>query len=127
MEHIFIRMFGEFSLQAGEVIISDRNSRSKKSWLLIACLLLRRKQIVSKAELLRVLWNKDPEINNPENTLKIVLHRTRTMLNQLWPSAGHEIILYKNGGYTWNPEIPITVDIDDFENLCGKKRTAADG
>lgn len=125
MKHIYIRMFGEFSLQAGEVQISDRNSRSKKSWLLIAYLLLHRKQIVSRAELMRALWNADFSVNNPENTLKIVLHRARTLLNQLWPSAGHELILYKNGGYTWNPEIPVTVDTDEFEILC-KRPTESD-
>lgn len=125
MKHVYIRMFGEFSLQAGEVQISDRNSRSKKSWLLIAYLLLHRKKIVSRAELMSALWNEDISVSNPENTLKIVLHRARTLLNQLWPSAGHELILYKNGGYIWNPEVPVTVDIDEFEILC-KRPTDSD-
>lgn len=125
MAHIYIRMFGELSLQAGEVQISDRNSRSKKSWLLIAYLLLHRKQVVSRNELMRALWNEDLSAGNPENTLKIVLHRARTLLNQLWPSAGHELILYKNGGYIWNPDTPVTVDVDEFEKLC-KRPTDSD-
>ncbi len=120
MEGIYIRMFGEFSLQAGDVQISDHNSRSRNVWLLLAYLILHRKRTVSRGELIQILWEDGAVSNNPDATLKIVLHRARTILNRLWPSAGHQLIRYKNGGYSWNTEISITVDIEEFEEFCKK-------
>lgn len=117
MEKIYIRMFGEFSLQTGDVQISDHNSRSRNVWLLLAYLLIKRNKVVPKNELIRILWEDEVASNNQEATLKIVLHRARTTLNRLWPSAGHQLILYRDGGYTWNTEIPIRLDIDEFEEL----------
>ena len=120
MEKLYIRMFGEFSLQAGDIQISDHNSRSRNVWLLLAYLLVNRNKVVSRNELVRILWEDDAASNNPEATLKIVLHRARTTLNRLWPSAGHQLIRYKNGGYSWNSEIPAVIDIEEFEELYKK-------
>lgn len=121
MEHVFIRMLGELSIQAGEVQISARGSRSKKVWVLLAYLLNHRRRITSRNELINLLWNDEKGSSNPENTLKITLHRARTLLNELWPQAGHELLLYNNGGYIWNPDVPIRVDADEFESMCCKK------
>ncbi len=116
MEHLSIKMFGNFSLQRNEILISDNDNRSKKVWLLLSYLLYRRDRIVSRKELIHLLWG-DTEISNPENTLKITFYRLRTLLNQLWPSAGHEIILFQEGGYRWNPKISLSVDMDQFDIL----------
>jgi len=120
MEKLYIRMFGEFSLQAGDIQISDHNSRSRNVWLLLAYLLVNRNKVVSRRDLIRILWQNEADLNNPDATLKIVLHRARTTLNRLWPSAGHQLIQYKNGGYSWNSEVPIVLDIEEFEDLCKK-------
>ena len=47
MEQLYIRMLGEFSLQAGEVQLSEQNDRSKKVWKVLAYLLTHRNQIIS--------------------------------------------------------------------------------
>lgn len=88
VEKLYIRMLGEFSLQAGNVLISDHNSRSRNVWLLLAYLLVNRNKVVTRSELVRILWEDELSSNNPDATLKIVLHRARTTLNRLWPSAG---------------------------------------
>ncbi|MBE5971809.1 MAG: hypothetical protein E7246_04695 [Lachnoclostridium sp.] len=121
MEKLYIRMFGELSLHMGDIHISDHNSRSRNVWLLIAYLLVNRGKAVSRSELVRVLWEGEVTSNNPEAALKIVLHRARTTLNRLWPSAGHQLIQYKNGGYSWNVEIPMVLDVDEFEEIYKKK------
>lgn len=120
MEYLYIRMFGEFSLQAGNVRISDHNNRSKKVWLLLAYLITHKKQVVPRRELLNLLWKEDSSGSSPENSLKAILYRARTLLNELWPSAGYQLILYTKDGYKWNTEIPATVDLDEFETLCGR-------
>ena len=118
MEPLYIRMLGEFSLQYGENKISDNSNRSKKVWLLLACLICQKGRIISRKELINLLWGDDPSSSNPENTLKITFHRARGLLDQLWPTAGHDLILRQENGYTWNTDIPMEVDMETFETLC---------
>lgn len=117
MERLYIRMLGEFSLQAGSVRISERDDRSKKVWLLLAYLLTHRNQVVSRRTLVNILWNEGSAGSKPENSLKAILYRVRSLLNQLWPSAGHELILHRKDGYMWNCEVPVTIDVEEFERL----------
>ena len=107
MEQLYVRLLGEFSLQIGEVQISEKNDRSKKVWLLLAYFLTHRNQAISRRTLIDLLWGDDSAGNNPENSLKAVMYRVRNLLNQLWSGAGHELILYKKDTYTWNTEIPM--------------------
>ena len=119
MEHIDIQMFGTFTLQAGDIKIADTDNRSKKIWLLLAYILCRRGRQVTRKELIDLLWANESS-NNPENAVKTTFHRVRTLLDQLWPSAGHQLITFKDGGYSWNMDIPMTVDTDEFDHLCQK-------
>ena len=126
MEHIEIRMLGSFTLQAGEHLISDENNRSRKVWALLAYLICHRGTSVSQKKLIELLWGDDPSSTNPENALRITLHRLRGQLDLLWPSAGKDLILHKNGGYSWNAEANIQVDSDRFEQLCQAKSDSED-
>jgi len=119
MKHLHIQMFGKFSLKAGSVQISSGDNRSRKLWLLLAYILCHRERIIPRKELINLLWG-DESSNNPENALKTTFHRVRSTLDQLWPSAGHELITWKDGGYSWNSKAPITLDIDEFDKLCRK-------
>lgn len=118
MEPISIRMLGEFSLTAGEKQISDANNRTKKVWALLAFLICHRGRAVSQKRLIELLWGDDPASTNPENALRITFHRARTMLNQLWPNAGHDLIQNRESGYAWNDRIPVVLDSDVFDQLC---------
>lgn len=121
MTHMKIQMLGEFTLQFENNKLSAHNNRSKKVWLLLAYLLCRRGRTVTRKELIDCLWGENSASEQPENALKITFHRLRTQLNHLWPMAGHQLVLFKDGGYCWNTEIPVTLDIADFELLCQKK------
>ena len=118
MEHIQIRMLGEFSLQTPNASISDVNNRSKKVWTLLAYLVCNRDRGISQQKLISLLWGDDSDSDNPENALRITLHRLRTQLDQLWPGAGRELIIRKDGGYGWNSSVSIDFDCDRFETLC---------
>ncbi len=117
MKPLYIRMLGEFSLQHDQNIISDKNNRSKKVWLLLSYLICHKDRTISRKELIDLLWGDDSSSSNPENTLKITFHRARGLLDQLWPAAGHELILRQDNGYTWNSDFPMEVDIESFEKL----------
>lgn len=119
MEHLHIQMFGNFALQTGNARISDGDNRSKKVWLLLTYILCRRGRSVTRRELIDLLWG-DESSSNPENAVKTTFHRVRTLLDQLWPSAGHQLITFKDGGYSWNMDVPMTIDSDVFDLLCQK-------
>jgi len=118
MEHVQICMLGEFSLRAGSVTISDAGNRSKKVWSLLAYLICNRDRTISQQKLIGLLWGDEPDSDNPENALRITLHRLRAQLEQLWPGAGRELILRKSGGYVWNNGASVELDCDRFEKLC---------
>ncbi len=125
MEQIKIRMLGEFSLECGTVRLSDGGNRSRKVWGLLAYLLCNRQSCISPRTLIELLWNSDSNSSNPENALRITLHRLRTMLDQLAPGAGRELILYKDNGYCWNPDVPVQLDYERFETLCMEDNLAS--
>ncbi len=118
MERIKIRTLGEFSLEANGILLSDGGTRSRKAWNLLAYLLCNREHSIPQRKLIELLWNNDSNSSNPENALRITLHRLRSMLDQLWAGAGRELILYKDGGYCWNPDFEVDLDYERFEALC---------
>lgn len=122
MSEVMIRMLGDFTLQAQETQISDYTNRSRKVWLLLAYLIYNRHRVISQAELMDLLWGESSRGSNPTSALKTTFHRVRSTLDQLWPDAGHQMILRRDNGYVWNSEISVTLDIDRFDDLC---RTAA--
>lgn len=113
-----VQMLGDFSLYAGDNKISDTEGRSHKVWLLLAYMIYHRNRAISQEELVEVLWGKDPRSSNPASALKTTFHRVRSLLDQLWTNAGHQLILRQEGGYIWNPEISMSIDADEFEKLC---------
>lgn len=117
MEIIRVRTFGEFMLQAGAQTLSDSSNRSKKVWSLLAYLICNRGRACSPQKLMDLLWGEDSASANQENALRITMHRLRALLDQLWPNAGRELIVRKEGGYIWNDAAAIEVDCDRFEAL----------
>ncbi len=122
MKPIKICMLGEFTLQAGDTILRETGNRSRRIFSLLSFLICHREQPISQYKLIELLWGGDADIANPENTLRILLHRTRAQLDQLYEGAGRECILRRDGSYCWNPEVTIDVDYERFEALCQRKQ-----
>ena len=111
-------MLGEFTISTAEQQLSDSDNRSRKVWTLLAYMICHRKRVISPDELLSLLWSDSSNASNPNGALKTIFHRARATLDRLWPQAGHELIIRKEGGYAWNNDIPVTVDIDLFDEMC---------
>lgn len=121
-----VRMLGEFSLSSGQAEINDGGNRSRKVWLLLAYLIYCRSRVVTQEELVTLLWDEDESSSNPPNALKTMLHRARSFLDQLEQGAGHTLIVRQAGTYAWNVEVPLTLDLDDFDALCKSGAAAED-
>ena len=126
MEHALlnIQMLGKFSLAYQDNHVDDSGDRSRKVWLLLAYLIYHRNRPVTQDELLELLHIKEGA--NPSGALKTTLHRVRNLLDGLFPSAGHELILYKNGSYQWSQDYPVQMDHEDFEVLCRRASAETD-
>ena len=118
MDELKIQMLGGFSLRLGKRELQDTDTRSKKVWVLLAYLIIHREQTVTQRTLIDLLWGDEPDSTNPENALRITMHRTRTLLEQLSPELGRGMILRRRGGYQWNGGGE--VDSERFEALCRK-------
>ena len=119
MDELKIQMLGGFSLRLGKRELQDTDTRSKKVWVLLAYLIIHREQTVTQRTLIDLLWGDETDSINPENALRITMHRTRTLLEQLSPELGRGMILRRRGGYQWNGGGE--VDSERFEALCCKK------
>lgn len=124
MKPVRVQMLGSFAFSAADARIGDGDNRSKKVWLFLAYLLYHRDQRVEAADYIDLLWEEGEAGSDPANALKTILHRARGMLDQLWPGAGHDLILRQGSAYLWNPDCPTTLDVSEFDRLCLKGKTA---
>ena len=116
---IYITMLGGFSIRRGDNRIDDSSNRMKKVWLLLAYLIYTRNTRTTQNNFLSLLRGAgNEEIDDPAGRLKALFYRARTMLNQLEDSLGHTLIVYKNGNYTWNSQVPVQLDVEEFDCLC---------
>ena len=110
-----VQMLGGFSIRRKEktLRISDR---SRKLCLLLAFLIWERKRSVPWEELAGLLqMDQSP---GALNTLKALVHRARTDLDQLEPGAGRSFLIRRAGCYQWRPDLPLTLDAEEFVRLC---------
>ena len=125
--NLSIQMLGGFSIHCGARSVDDRNNRMKKVWLLLAYLVFCRNSVTTQDNYLSLLQGVgSDESADPNGRLKATFYRARTMLDQVQNGAGHDWIIRKNGTYAWNTEIPLRLDVEEFEDLCKQAGAAAD-
>ena len=82
-----IQMMSSFMIYINEQQADQLVNRSRKGAALLQYLILNRGRPVQNNRLLDALWN-DETSANPENALKTLVSRMRTLLNQLSPGLG---------------------------------------
>ena len=118
-------MLGTFSLTCADRQISCSSNRAKLIWNILAYLLCHRGEFVSTEELISIIWKQEKN-DNPTGAVRTAIHRARSMLSDLSQDASIQFLISKNGGYIWNPDIPMTVDIDEFEQLAARAEERED-
>ncbi len=121
-----ICMFGSFSIEKNGRFISDRNNRSHKMWALLAYLIYHHDKKISQSEIFSTVWNDEEKTDNPGNVLKVLLHRTRAMLNELDDELGKQLIIASKGDYYLNPDIKFQLDILEFEREIEHAKNSLD-
>lgn len=123
MEHTLrISMLGNFSFRCGDAYIDDQSNRTRKVWLLLAFMIYNRRNRCTQQQYLSLLQDGrgSEASDDPTGRMKALFYRARAMLDQLYPGAGHQLIIRKDGAYSWNPDVETVLDVELFD----KARTA---
>jgi len=94
----------------------------KKAAGFLTYFLLNHDRKISSAELIERFW--PGEGKDPVNSLKNMIHKTRSVLHDAFPEQG-ELILTQSGGYEWNRDVAIELDVELFEQLYQRAKMGA--
>lgn len=119
-----VQFFGNFSLYDTDGKLLLEQTRNNKSLYLLEYLIYHREEGISRNKLIELLCDED-DIGNPGNTLKIIIHRARRMLEETG-ITGIDSIIYSRGKYHWNHEIACETDYDRFIDLLRAADNAQD-
>ena len=114
-QNVRIQMMGNYLIFIDEQRIENPVSRSRKGSALLAFLILHRGYQVPNQRLLRELWS-DSIVTNPENALKTLVSRTRSMLNQMVKGLGN-CLVSDRGAYHWEQQENVRVDVLELMDL----------
>ena len=124
-ETIRIQMMDEFVIYLNERQADHMVNKSKKGLALIEYLIANRGEPVSNRRLLSTFWN-DENVTNPENALKTLISRVRTLLGQISPELGNCIVADR-GAYHWACPPEMTVDLYELEDIFARLPNVRDG
>jgi len=118
MEHntLHVHMLGKLSLSYGDCQLVCSN-RSKSLWNLLAYLLYHRNSAIPANTLASIMWSQENN-SNPSGALRTAVHRTRAILSELGEDPDCPFILSKDGGYMWNPQIQVVMDVEQFDGFA---------
>lgn len=72
---------------------------------------------VSQEELVEAIWEGEGESADPAKALKTTLYRARQLLERAGLRDAKELLLYRQGFYSWSPQVHITLDTERFDQL----------
>ena len=114
-EIVRIQMMGNFLIFINEQRVENPVSKSRKGTALVEYLVLHRGKPVPNQMLLSALW-PEHSVTNPENALKTLVSRMRTLLNQMVPGLG-ACIVSDRGAYHWACMPGMRIDALDLMDL----------
>ena len=123
---IYVTMLGDCSLEYKDSIIDQSALRSKKIWSLLQFLIYNRNRELSRDELLELVYAEGGS-SNPQNALKTLMHRCRSVLEQLGYADSKLMIIQQNGCYKWNKALPLILDAERFDALYDEFTAAEEG
>ena len=124
-EQLKIEMLGGFTIVHENTRITEQAKKSSKVWRLLQYLITNRYKSVSQEELMEAFCD-DEMLGNPGSALRTMVYRARSALAKAGIKCADDLIIAKSGGYSWNNNISIVIDTEEFEHLCKKAGTETD-
>lgn len=114
-DRIHIQMMDSFAIYINDKLRDQMLNKSRKGLALMQYLILHGGQPVSNYRLLTTFWSEDKS-SNPENALKTLISRMRTMLNQFYDGLGNCIVADR-GAYHWESLPEMTIDVFEIDAI----------
>ena len=121
---IRIQMMNDFVIYVNEQRAEYMVNKSRKGAALIQYLIAHRDTPVPNARLLSAFWSEE-RVTNPENALKTLISRIRTMLNEISPELG-SCIVADRGAYHWESLPGMEIDLYEIEDIFTALSTKPD-
>ena len=115
MEQIRIQTFGKFEITYDGEVYCLEKSQSTKTAHLLQYLTVHQGKSFEKSALVDILYDEG-EVSDPLNNLKVNIFRLRQMLEKSG-LPGNKFILHRKGCYSWNTEVALELDVDEFRRL----------
>ena len=112
---IRIQVMNDFVIFVNERRAEHLVNKSRKGAALIQYLIANRDTPVPNAQLLATFWSEE-RVTNPENALKTLISRIRTMLNEVSPELGSSIVADR-GAYHWECRPGMEIDLYEIEDI----------
>ena len=119
-EKLEIRLLGGCTIRNGEEVIETLPARSRRGVALLTYLILQRGSPVAAPRLIRELWGRKRNAN-PENALKTMISRLRSMLAEISPVLSACVVSCP-GGYRWDHQPGVFVDVLEVLSLYDRLR-----
>lgn len=115
MDRLEIKLLGRIEVRYKDkyVGMSESKIKANKMWIMFEYILLNQERRVSSDELIDIIW-PDTDVSNPSNSLKVLLFKLRREIESLGFARGKEVIRNIGGAYSFNSEIPHTIDVVEF-------------
>jgi DNA-binding SARP family transcriptional activator len=115
-----IYLLGTFEIKGERDVLATSAWRSQQNRTLLKILLLNRRHVVTTDQLLDLLWpDEEPEVTRPR--LYVRISQIRRMLD---PENSQAYIRSVDGGYRFDPEPVVWIDVDALESAAARGRSA---
>lgn len=113
---IYINLFGDLKIYTSRGVLRESDLKSPKISRLLTYMLLSQKTTVTSFEIVHDIWPEELEgAADPGKNTKYLIYRFRQAFS---PLSDEQLILSSPFGYQLNPELHITTDFQQFDELC---------
>ncbi len=113
---IRLSTLGTFCVTDGEKVMDESWWKSAKVGKLFVYLAKNRDRALGIDEISGAVWQDEEQTDNPGGALKNLIYRLRKGLKETFGENDY-IIASRRGSYRWNPEVEISLDIEEFDTL----------
>lgn len=117
---LYVTFFGRFTLSCfpwgSPNAISAQGRSSRRLWAFLQYLCAFHQKGIGQEEVIEAIWGQ-ADVSDPVGALKTILHRARTLLEELGFPDGKKILLYRRGRYFWAPDVELRLDTEELDRL----------
>ncbi|MCI8543830.1 MAG: hypothetical protein HFH95_11045 [Lachnospiraceae bacterium] len=112
---IHFELLGSFSCREARGGERKNTTAGRKALSFLQYLIVNHARNVATEELIGQFWAD--QSSDPANALKNMVYKSRNLLKNMLPEE-EELIVTLPGCYVWNPEVPVELDSELFEQAC---------